>query len=159
MLNPWGVNGQVKALPLSKFSSALTENKDVILIMSKDRQIVRQIQSIKPLNRFFIISFYGIHDRQEALNLRGATISVAKESLILSDGEYFHDQIIGLGVFTTEGEHVGRVEGIFETGSSDIYVVRHSCKEYLIPAIKDVIQEIDIQGQRIIIKKMSGLLD
>lgn len=54
---------------------------------------------------------------------------------------------------------VGKIEGIFETVSNDIYIVRNNDKEYLIPAIKDVIKKIEIEKKRIIIKIINGLLD
>ena len=62
-------------------------------------------------------------------------------------------------VITSEGREIGRVAEILETGSNDVYVVRGQGKEYLIPAIKDIISRIDLRSGTIIITPMEGLLD
>ena len=54
---------------------------------------------------------------------------------------------------------LGTLVDIFETGSNDIYVVRGETKEYLIPAIADVITQVDIAGKKMIITPLDGLLD
>ena len=76
-----------------------------------------------------------------------------------AEDEYYWRDLIGLTVITDLGVVLGPVVDIFETGSSDIYVVRGDKKEYLIPAIADVIYEIDIPGKRVIITPLDGLLD
>ena len=62
-------------------------------------------------------------------------------------------------VITSEGREIGRVAEILETGSNDVYAVRGQGKEYLIPAIKDIISRIDLRSGTIIITPMEGLLD
>lgn len=72
---------------------------------------------------------------------------------------YYHEQIIGTSVYTTQGELIGIVESILETGSNDVYVVKQDEREYLIPAIKDVIKKVDLKNGRILIETIEGLLD
>lgn len=62
-------------------------------------------------------------------------------------------------VITSEGKEIGMVAEIMETGSNDVYVVRGQGKEYLIPAIKDVILSVNLGSGAIIITPMEGLLD
>lgn len=73
--------------------------------------------------------------------------------------EFYYRQIIGLMVITSEGKEIGMVAEIMETGSNDVYVVRGQGKEYLIPAIKDVILSVNLGSGAIIITPMEGLLD
>jgi len=75
------------------------------------------------------------------------------------EGEFYWRDLIGLAVFTDQGVELGTLVDIFETGSNDIYVVRGSTKEYLIPAIADVIADVDIPGKKMIITPLDGLLD
>jgi 16S rRNA processing protein RimM len=94
------------------------------------------------------------------LKYRGAIISADKSLLpALQKEEYFYGQLIGLTVYTTDGNVIGTVSDIFETGSNDVYVVKTPDKEYLIPAIHDVIKKIDLQEKRITIQILEGLLD
>jgi len=82
-----------------------------------------------------------------------------EESPPLPEDVYYYYQIIGLKVFTVDGVYIGGVSDIIETGSNDVYVVRDEEKEYLIPAIRDVIKDIDIGNRRIIISPEAGLLE
>ena len=101
-----------------------------------------KIKSIKKLGRYALVSFYGINDPETALKYRGAILSADKSLLpVLEEEEYFYDQIIGLIVHTTDGNIIGRVSDILETGSNDVYLVNGLDREYLIPAIRDVIRK------------------
>ncbi len=91
--------------------------------------------------------------------LRGSSVCVGRDEVVLEEGEFFCDQLIGLSVFTAAGDMIGKVEEIMETGGNDVYVVRMNAKEYLLPGIRDVIREIDLDRGRIIINPMPGLLD
>jgi 16S rRNA processing protein RimM len=77
----------------------------------------------------------------------------------LPEGQYYHDQIIGLQVVTTEGETIGTVTDILTGQSNDNYIVRGKRGEVLIPAIEDVVKAIDPEGGRITIEAIDGLLD
>ena len=87
-------------------------------------------------------------------------VEIAEETLPpLQKNEFYHRQIIGLIVVTPEGKKIGQIAEIIETGSNDVYVVKGQGKEYLIPAIKDVISCIDLSSGTVIIAPMRGLLD
>ena len=77
----------------------------------------------------------------------------------LHEDEYYHDQIIGLQVITTDGELIGAVTDILSGTSNDNYIVRGSTGEVLIPAIEDIIQSIDLHKGIITIEAINGLLD
>ncbi len=120
----------------------------------------KEITSIRKQNRFIILSFADVESPEIASRYRGATINIQRiEYPDLMEGEFFYDEIIGIAVYTEEDEFLGEVHDIFNTGSNDVYVIKKNNKEYLIPAIKDVIKEIDIAGGRMIITLIDGLLD
>ena len=77
----------------------------------------------------------------------------------LPEDEYYHDQIVGLQVITTDGELIGDVTDILSGTSNDNYIVRGPAGEVLIPTIEDVIQSIDLDKGIITIKAINGLLD
>jgi len=77
----------------------------------------------------------------------------------LPEGQYYHDQIIGLQVRTTSGELLGTVTDILTGKSNDNYIVRSNNGEILIPAIEDVVQSIDLNRKCITIDPINGLLD
>lgn len=150
----------MKALPLiDAFYLLAPENEVSVNLRSGVTESII-IKSLKKLNKYTLVSFYGINDPESALKYRGAILSADKSLLpALQEEEYFHEQIIGLTVYTTDGNTIGRVSDIFETGSNDVYVVKGPDKEYLIPAIHDVIKEINLEEGSIIIHVLEGLLD
>ena len=77
----------------------------------------------------------------------------------LPKDEYFHDQIIGLQIITTDGELLGDVMDILSGTSNDNFIVSSSTGEVLIPAIEDVIKSIDLNKGIITIEAIDGLLD
>ena len=79
----------------------------------------------------------------------------------LPSGHYYIDQIIGLDVLTEAGLNLGQVKNILKTGSNDVYVVDNNGngREILIPALKSVVKEINLQKSYILIELPAGLLD
>lgn len=148
----------MKALPLSPKISFLRSGS-VVYVSSSSGLHRLTIRSITPAGKHFNISFLGVDDREAASRFREAFLKVERDSLPLDKGEFFVDQLVGLKVITTDGAVIGKVEDIIETGSNDVYIVRGEGREYLIPAIRDVVREIDPGGGRILIEVMEGMLD
>lgn len=150
----------MKALPLMDAFYLLAPENEISINLPSGITESMKIKSLKKLNRYALISFYGTNDPETALKYRGAILSADKSLLpALKGDEYFYEQIIGLTVYTTEGNITGKVSGIFETGSNDVYVVKGPNKEYLIPAIRDVIKAINLEESKLIIQPLEGLLD
>jgi len=78
---------------------------------------------------------------------------------ILPEGQFYHDQIIGLQVRTTRGEYIGEITDILTGKSNDNYIVRGATGEILIPAIEDVVQSIDLDARIVTIEPTEGLLE
>jgi len=118
------------------------------------------IHSIRPDREFLIIAFHGISDCEEASMLRNAMIEVDASMLPeLGNNQYYYHQIIGLSVVTAAGEIIGTVTDIMETPSNEVYVVQGTDKEYLIPAVKAVIADINLNAGTMTITPIDGLLD
>ncbi len=154
-----GVKGEFIVLPLT-FSLERFDDVSRVCIKLDDEIREFTIEYSKPYGRTIIMKLREINSPEDAAALRGGHLVVPEEeSPPLPDGVYYYYQIIGLKVFTVDGVYIGRVTDIIETGSNDVYVVRDEGKEYLIPAIRDVIREIDIRNKKIIISPEAGLLE
>jgi 16S rRNA processing protein RimM len=102
----------------------------------------------------------GVADRTQAEQLRGQLVQVpVEEAMPLPEGSYYMYQLLGLQVITTEGEMLGPIVNILETGANDVYVVDRQGKELLLPAIADVVQSVDLAKGQMIIKIIDGLID
>lgn len=105
-----------------------------------------------------IVKFKGVDDLATARNLLGEVVSVSQESVpSLQDGEYYYFQLLGLRVFTEDGEDLGIVKEILETGSNDVYVVTSDSGDLLIPALADVILEVRLDEGVMVVHLFEGL--
>jgi 16S rRNA processing protein RimM len=109
-----------------------------------------------------LLKLEGCDDRSMAESLRPNLVLIPLEEAIpLEEDEYYEHQIVGLEVWTTSGEQLGKVEDILYTGANEVYIVRDQApggREILIPAIEDVVVEIDLEAGRITIEPLEGLL-
>lgn len=154
------MKGEVLAVPLSGKSISIAPHQTVVVKLPSQILASREVLSVRPHGNAFIIAFYDVQTREEAAALRNSIIEVDVSALPdLGSNTYYHHQIIGLSVVTAAGEELGKIVGIMETGSNDVYSIRGKGKEYLIPAISDVIESIDISAGIVTIRPMDGLLD
>ncbi len=148
----------MKALPLSKQFSLLKPDANLTLHVKND-VLQCTIKSLRKSNRHFIVSFYEVTDRDVAARYRGALLCSSIETITLREGEFLYEQIIGLTVISVDGKEIGKVVDIFDSGAHDVYVVRRHEKEYLIPAVREFISDIQVDEKKIIVNKMEGLFD
>ena len=107
-----------------------------------------------------LIKFKGVDNPEEADLLRTSYLVVDRKTQEpLEEGTYYVVDMLGLEVYTDEGELLGNLEDIFNTGSNDIYVVKNELgKQILLPAIADVIKNIDMENKKIIVHLIPGLI-
>ena len=107
-----------------------------------------------------LIKLKGIDKVEQAEELRNAYLTVSRDSVEeLEEGRYYIVDLLGLEVYTDEQVLLGTLEDIFNTGSNDIYVVKDKQgKQILLPAIQDVIKQIDIENKKIIVHLLPGLI-
>ena len=109
--------------------------------------------------KMLLIKFQGINNRNDAAELQGAVLEApSSESPDLPEGTFYHYQIVGLDVRTSDGGSLGKVTDIISTGSNDVYVVQTSNGEVLIPATPDVVMKVDLESGVITIEPITGLL-
>lgn len=113
---------------------------------------------VKPHGKGLLLALEGIDDRDAAEALIGRCIAVDKATLPeLEDGTYYWFELIGLAVYTAQGQYLGILETILPTGSNDVYVVRNGNDEILVPALASVVQVIDIAQRRMEVVLPEGL--
>lgn len=156
-----GNKGEVKILPYLE-DLALYAKLDRVYIgydEPGDNVKVYQVEKWRKKGQFLILQFTDCYDRTEAEKLREAVIKLPKDHFQrLPEGNFYWFEIEGLEVYQDTGRYLGRVEGIFSTGSNDVYVVRDGGEEILLPATKEVIKEIDLANHRMIIHLLEGLI-
>ncbi len=108
-----------------------------------------------------IVKFAGLNHINEVEKYKGARLYVTRENALeLGEDEYYFADLAGLRVETQEGQVLGTVKDILQTGANDVYVIdREKQKDLLIPAIKDCVKQIDLEAGRMVICLLPGLLE
>lgn len=159
IVNTFGIKGFVKVVPYVDDIERYDELKKVY-VKSKNTEIEYEVEEVKYQKNMVLLKLKGIDRIEEAEKLRNAFLEVDRENAIeLKEGEYFIADLIGMQVITDEGKELGKLEDIYNTGSSDIYVVKDELgKQILLPAIADVIKEINIKENKITVHIIEGLI-
>jgi 16S rRNA processing protein RimM len=154
-----GIDGWLKLNPYNPDTTILRAPLDVVL----DKEQVRgtfELESSRPQKRQILIKLRGINSIGDAQHWVGCALGVAEEALpALAPGEYYHYQAIGLEVFDTHGQRIGIVARTWATPAGEIYVVTGESKEHLIPAVKEIIEHVDLATGKMTINPPRGLLD
>jgi 16S rRNA processing protein RimM len=139
---PHGLEGEILMDVLTDFPERLRSGKTVYV--GDNHEPVR-IASIRGHNVEKIIRFTGIETPEEAGKFRNKNLFVKAANLPeLPEGEYYHHQLIGMNVLDESGQSLGTLHSILETGANDVYLVKTpEGKELLLPAVEDVILEIN----------------
>jgi 16S rRNA processing protein RimM len=158
VVKPQGLRGRMKALSYLESEDILQGLDEVFIRKAGQAAASFRVRKIQKKKNVFFLELDDIRDMDAALNLVGSRILVSSDRLKkLSAGEYYWRDLIGLRVVTEAGEVLGRVESIFPTGSNDVYVCKGRHREILLPAIGDVIREIDLEKGVMVIRLLEGL--
>lgn len=155
-------NGLKGLLKINPFTDDITrfEKLKTILVEHKKELLEFEIESVRYQKKQVLLKLKGIDTIEEAEKYREDYLKINrnKEEKLPEDTYYIVD-LIGLEVYTENGELLGKLEDIFSTGSNDVYVVKNSDgKQILLPAIGDVIKNIDLKQKKIVVNLIEGLL-
>ena len=159
IVNTFGIKGMVKVKPFTDDIRRFDELKTVY-VEKNSTQTEYEIEEVKYHKDMVLIKFKGIDKVEQAEMLRNSYLTVSRDSVEkLEEGRYYIVDLLGLEVYTDEQVLLGTLEDIFNTGSNDIYVVKDKQgKQILLPAIQDVIKQIDIENKKIIVHLLPGLI-
>ncbi len=155
-----GLRGELKVYPTTDEPARYHKLKEVILDTGKE-QLSLKIEHARLFKQMVIIKFEGFDHINEVEKFKGAKLYVMRENALeLREDEYYFADLAGLRVETEEGQLLGKVTDILQTGANDVYVIgRERQKDLLIPAIKDCVKQIDLENGRMVIHLLPGLLE
>ena len=144
-----GIHGDLRVIPLTDFPERFSALREV---MVGDELL--HVAHVKPQGKNFLMRFREYAVREEAQRLTGRLLTVAREEAApLDEGEYYVFDIVGLTVYDEEDNELGSVENVLRTGSNDVYAVRsEDGRELLIPALRAVVQSIDVPSGRMTVR-------
>jgi 16S rRNA processing protein RimM len=159
-VKPFGVKGEMKIESLTDFPERFQSLKSVYLVSPAGKEITVTVQSVRYTGVVPYMLFKGYDTPEQAKTLNGWLLKVPEQEVMpLPEGRYYWYELIGMEVVSEEGETLGIIVDIFETGSNDIYVMKQGKKEIYLPAIREVIKQVDRQTRRMVVRLMDGLMD
>jgi 16S rRNA processing protein RimM len=157
------LKGAVRICPLTDYPERFAEMKKLRVDIGDTHSEFELLNvSYMGSGDRILVSLSGIDSREKAKALVGGLISISPEERVsLPDDEYWTDDIIGMEAVDYEsGELLGRIEDIIPTGGGDVYAVRTLDGELkLLPAIAEVVRDIDIDKRTMKITLIDGLWD
>ena len=159
IVNTFGIKGEVKVTPFTDDVSRFDDLKKVYVKTRKEEKLYK-VENARYHKNMVLLKLEGIENPEQAEMLRNAFLEIDREDAVpLEEGTYFIVDLIGLDVYTDEGKLLGKVDDIYNTGANDIYVIKDELgKQILLPGIKDVIKEVDIDNEKIIVHLIPGLI-
>jgi len=155
-----GIRGQLRITTYSGHFDSLLSADSVILKESTGRTATFAVSAAVVHGRKLLLTFAGLSDINKVLHLVGSELYLRLEQLpATEEGEYYWHDLIGLNVVTADGEVLGVLQSIIETGSNDVYVVKAADRELLIPALEDVVTAIDLSAGTMTVTPVAGLFD
>jgi len=155
ILGPVGTRGDLRAQIVTDFPERFGQ---LGIVHVGDNLKPYRIQLVKLEEGTVLLKLATVDDAAAATALRNADLHVpAEDAVALPPDQFFWHQIIGLEVWTDDGRRLGSVTDVLRTGSNDVYVVGRGAHELLLPAIEDVIREIDLTGGRLTVHLLPGL--
>jgi 16S rRNA processing protein RimM len=153
-----GLRGELSVAVLTEFPERFKTTEWVYLGNEYEATPYR-LKSFRWHKQNVLLTLEGLSDRTQAEALQGQFVQVPlTEAVPLPEGSYYLYQVIGLQVQATTGEILGQIADILETGANDVYVVKQADREVLLPAIPEVIKQIDLERGVVVVQVIDGLI-
>ena len=154
VLGAWGTRGDLKVETFTDSPQRFAPGSTLFL----DGGAVRVLRA-RSHKGGVVVGLDLVNNRTHAESLRGAILTISRDEVgPLPEGSYYHFQVIGIGVWTEDGEFLGEVREILPTGVNDVYVVRDGGKkEVLVPSLESVVLDVDLGENRMVVRLPEGL--
>ena len=155
-----GLKGEVKVFPTTDDVRRFDVLEDTILVTPKGEKISLVAEKARYFKNLVILKFKDYDDINDVEKFKKSELYVTRENAIpLEEGEYYLKDLYGLKVITDEGEDLGIIDDIIETGANDVYVVKGDSGEVLIPNIKQCVLKVDLENGTMEVHLLDGLRD
>ncbi len=159
IVNSYGIKGFFKVVPFTDDITRFDNLKNIYI--EKNKQLEKkEIEEVKYHKNLVLLKIKGIDDINDTEQYKNCYLKIDRENAVkLPEDTYFITDIIGIQVFTEEGEFLGNITDVFPTGSNDVYVIKDELgKQILLPAIAEVIKKVDVIAKKMTVKLITGLI-
>ncbi len=159
IVNTFGIKGMVKIKPFTDDINRFDKLETIYIENRKGRKEY-EIEEVKYHKNMVLMKLKGIDTPEEADLLRQSYLLVdRRKEEPLEEGVYYIVDLLGLEAYTDEGQLLGKIDDIFNTGSNDIYVIKDELgKQILLPGLPEVLKQVDLESGKIIFHLIPGLM-
>ena len=160
IVNTHALQGEVKVVSNSDFKEDRFKKGSQLVIAFNGEHIEVVVATHRVHKGADLLKFKHLNSINDVERCKGCALLVSADELDeLDENEFYYFEIIGCKVVTTDGEEIGEITEILETGANDVWVVkRPGQKDALIPYIEDVVKAVDIEAKQVTIQVLEGLL-
>lgn len=154
-----GVRGELRLNPWADSPEFLKQFKTLYYDGKGEKSV--KVIAARPHGNVVILKLDGIETVEAASAMRNRVMYIRRADAKIADGSYFIEELIGCKVFDADDESIcyGTLDDVSETGANDVWHIKNDGREYLIPAIPDVVINADVANDRIIIRPLRGIFD
>lgn len=154
-----GIRGEMRVNPWADSPEFLKQFKTLYYDNKGEKSV--KVISARPHGNVVILKLDGIETVEDASKMRNKVLYIRRADAKLADGSYFIEELIGCDVIDADDEAVcyGKLSDVSETGANDVWHIEKDGKEYLIPAIPDVVINADVANNRVVIRPLKGIFD
>lgn len=158
IVNTQGIKGEMRVIPCVDDVTRF-ELLDKVYVDKKGKITEYAVENIRYHKQFVLLKLKGIDDMTSAEMLKGSVVKITEDMAVpCEEGEYYIKDLYDMTVFTDEGEELGIIKDILFTGANDVYVIgQEKGKDILIPAIKQVVLDVDVENKKMTIHLLEGL--
>ncbi len=154
-----GNKGEVRVKPTTDIPERFFD-LEIVYLKKEDEIIELEIEYIRFHKQFVIIKFFEVNSIDEAEELKNYRVLIDEsEKYLLPEDNYYIDDLIDCEVYLRDGEFLGILTEVVDTSGTDIFIVKGEAKEYMLPASREMITEINIDAKKIIVDPIPGLLE
>lgn len=152
-----GLKGEVKVFPTTDDVTRFKKLPEVI-VRGKGIDVTLEGDGCRYFKQYVILKFKGINDINDVEKYRKCELFVTRDNAIpLEEGEYYISDLIGLKVVSDEGEEIGTLTEVLQTGANDCYEVTNGNEKILLPVIKECVLNVDLEAKIVTVHMMKGL--
>ncbi len=158
---PHGLRGEMRVTPLTDHPERFADVTDCVLWdRTRDTREPCRITGTRRQGAAVLLSLAGCDTIEAASALVGRLLALPEaEAMPLPPGQFYPWQLEGCRVSTDDGREVGRVIRIEQSAAQDLWVVSDGVREHLIPAVAEIVLEVDVTAGRVVIRPPAGLLE
>jgi 16S rRNA processing protein RimM len=147
VVGSYGIRGWIKVVPGGGVAPDLAATQEWWI----GEQAYR-VTEAKLHSSTVVAKLAGIETREQALGLKGAQVSIARDALPQpAAGHYYLADLVGLEVLNEQGEVLGTVKQWLTNGAQDVMELTGE-RTRLIPWVSVVVKEVDLAGRRIVVE-------